>query len=231
MKKAIFLFSCLLLTMLLLRWYGRQPNGALLLSTLSHVDQQDSVLCLTFDDGPSAHLTPPLLELLAQLEVPAVFFVNGNKVEAHADIARDILRQGHQLANHSYQHDRMVWKWPADIEADLSRTDQLIRQAGSEDSRFFRPPYGDSFLSLPIVLHRMRKQYVGWSIEAKAQYDSPFSTQKVVDQTISQLQPGGIILLHDGWHRETTEFLQAVRQIVEQSRQEGYHFVPLSIPH
>ncbi|MEM9916865.1 MAG: polysaccharide deacetylase family protein [Bacteroidota bacterium] len=223
----LLLIGSLVLLSGVARWYGKQPNGILFMQAQSHVATTDSALCLTFDDGPSAHLTPLLLDLLKKHQVKAVFFVNGIQIEANPQIGQRIIAEGHQMGNHTYQHDPMVWRSKDQIRTDLLKTDQLIRTAGGKDQHLFRAPYGDSFLNLPLVLKQLNKQYIGWSVEPKAQYETPFSAPKVIQQTLEQLHPGAILLLHDGWHPETAAFLQAVEQIILQAQQSGYHFTAL----
>ena len=61
-------------------------------------------LALTFDDGPHGSLTPRLLDALAKRKVKATFYVIGRNVESHPDIARRIVAEGHEIANHTWSH-------------------------------------------------------------------------------------------------------------------------------
>ncbi len=63
-----------------------------------------SQLYLTFDDGPDREVTPRLLDLLGELDVPATFFCIGRNVERHPELVARAHREGHTLANHSFCH-------------------------------------------------------------------------------------------------------------------------------
>ncbi|MEL6865982.1 MAG: polysaccharide deacetylase family protein [Bacteroidota bacterium] len=228
MSKALFISVLFLLLLLLaMRWYGRKADRDLFITCISDFSTKEKVIALTFDDGPSPQITPRLLQLLADHQVQATFFVNGIHLEMHPEIARDAIAQGHQLANHSYAHDRMVFKSPSFIRQDLQKTDSLLNALGQKNLHFFRPPFGDSFLVLPLVIRQLGKVIVGWSAEAPAQYNKTLNPTVLVKETLDQCRPGAIILLHDGWSPAPDKFLEAVRQIIESLQQKGYTFVTL----
>ncbi|MEM1322263.1 MAG: polysaccharide deacetylase family protein [Bacteroidota bacterium] len=224
LRIAIF-FILLLLIGLLLRLYGRHPARAFFIEPITHFSTSEQQIALTFDDGPSPSLTPAVLDLLAKYQLKATFFVNGNKLEASPAIARRAVAEGHQLANHTYAHDRMVFQSPAFMEADLRRTDSLVGRSGEQALSYFRPPFGDKFVVLPLVLRRLGKPCVNWNVEPEAQYEAPFQKEQFVQQTLAACQPGSIILLHDGWAIDEPAFLAGVDEILKQLKQKGYSFV------
>ncbi len=224
-KKWLFLLILFLFLGVGLRYWINSPNRSFLIKPICSFETNEKQLILTFDDGPG-QATPALLKLLAEQNIKAVFFVNGTKLERFPEIAKEIVSQGHIMANHSFKHETMTFKSFDYIEKDMLKTDSLIRLAGQKELLFYRPPYGKSFINLPRVLKKHQKKIFNWSIAPKAQYAATYSRENMVHQTIEQLHPGGILLLHDGWDNLKPEVLvDMVNAIVQAIRKEGYSFV------
>lgn len=154
-------------------------------------------VALTFDDGPDARSTPALLEVLRESGVKAAFFCVGHRVAANPDLAARIVREGHLLENHSFAHNKLTNIFSvARLQADLARTQAVIKQATGIAPRWFRPPIG---LSNPRVFHvarLLKLTMVGWSAGGlDTQLTEP---ERIVARIARRLEPGAIILLHDG---------------------------------
>lgn len=188
------------------------------------VQVSDSVVALTFDDGPVAFYTDSVLALLRQEDVRATFFVTGQGVSRHPDLARRILLEGHELGNHSYSHQRMVLMSPEKVRQEVEFTDSLIRAAGATGSIHFRPPYGTRLLVLPWYLWRTDRTTVLWSLEP----DSRFSSHTdMVRHVLDNVQPGSIILLHVEIPSRV-EGRMALPILIRELKQQGYRFATVS---
>lgn len=229
MKRYIFLFFLIsiLASLYYLRQQGKKSDRALFIEKVARLNTTDSIVALTFDDGPSRACTPLLLDLLKRHNIKATFFVNGNKMEAAPLITKRIVREGHRVGNHTYAHDRMVFKSRQFIHQDLLKTDSLLLLAGVTDLQYFRPPYGDTFIQLPLVLNAQKKRCIGWDVNPNTQYEKPFRAVSVVQETLDQVNIGSIILLHDGWPEPVSEFISAVEQIILELKSKGYRFVKI----
>lgn len=223
------LSGLILISILLgLRWWINNPRYSFIHSPSCTLETTDSVLTLTFDDGPHPEVTPRLLQILRQYAVPATFFVNGDKLAAYPEVARQTLADGHTLGNHSMFHESMIFKSYTRIMKDVLDTDSMIRHVGQNYTPFYRPPYGRSFINLPRVLRDQNKRMVNWSIAPLAQYHIPFDRPGIERQVAEAIHPGGIILLHDGMDHVDPEGLAlAVEQIILDARASGYTFVEL----
>lgn len=180
------------------------------------------VVALTFDDGPSAQNTPAVLHTLAHYGVPATFFVLGERVEKHPELAAAIADGGHELANHTWSHGNMRTMFKSQIRDEVCRTAQAIERAAGVRPTRFRPPFGrfaDS--SLPL-LGGLDQDVVLWSVDAQDWgSDDPDSLARGVVQAA---RPGAIILLHD---RDSTT-ARALPSIIGGLRARGFAVVPLS---
>ncbi len=184
----------------------------------------EKVVALTFDDGPTPDKTNQILQILAAEEVPATFFLIGQEVQQHPQLVRQILAAGHQVGNHSFSHQRMIFKSPAFIAGEIEQTDKLLRDSGVDGVIYFRPPYGKKLLVLPWYLMKHHRVSVTWDVAPENFPKIAKDPQALVDYTVQQTKPGSIILLHVMYDsRQAT--MQAVPQIIRQLKAQGYRFV------
>jgi len=157
-------------------------------------------VAITFDDGPDAAHTRPLLELLERRGHRATFFVIGRRAEAEPELVAELVRRGHGLGNHSYAHAYTTpFVAPDRLAADLARAQEVMARAGAR-VRFFRPPIG--LLSPRVVEAARRTQLtiVGWTATAR---DGRAATtaEQAAARLIAAARPGAILVLHDSVER------------------------------
>ncbi len=182
-------------------------------------------VALTFDDGPDERSTPPLLELLRQRGVQAAFFGVGKRVAAHPDIAARIVREGHLLENHSFAHSNSTnfFSVPR-LRCELSQAQQAIGQATGVAPTCFRPPMG---LSNPRIFRVAREaglKVIGWS--ARGLDTKLTDSQEVVSRICRRVEPGAIILLHDG-NIPADRLVTTVKTLLDRLRTLDYEVVRL----
>ncbi len=182
-------------------------------------------VALTFDDGPDPRSTPQLLDLLRAEKIPAAFFCIGKNVAAHPKLAAQIVREGHLLENHSYAHSHFTnFYSTARLQTELAQTQAVIVQASGVAPKFFRPPVG---LSNPATFRAARNldlQVIGWTIRS---LDTVIrEPDKVVARVTRGLQPGAVILLHDG-NIPAEKLLTTVKSLLDTLRGLGYEIVRL----
>lgn len=188
------------------------------------VATQDSVVALTFDDGPVEAYTDSILEILDAHQVPVTFFVIGESVQRHPALARRMVARGHQLGNHSFSHQRMILHGQAFYRDEVERTDSLIRAAGQTGAVPFRPPFGNRLLGLPWYLRKTGRTTVLWSIEPDTWYRQADS---MAAHVLQRVRPGAIILLHVEISSRG-EGRAALPAIIEGVRAKGYRFVTVA---
>jgi len=179
-------------------------------------------VCVTFDDGPSPVITPRILELLRAAKVRATFFVMGTQARAHPELLRAIVAAGHEIANHSYSHDDMTRKTPAEIQQELLKTQVIVEDVTGRRTRFFRPPGGRRTGEVRSAAAALGYRVVLWS--ANISVCAGLSPQKGVAKLLKDVGPGAIILLHNG-PDETVDVLPGLLSAL---KQRGYTFATLS---
>lgn len=182
-------------------------------------------VALTFDDGPDGRSTPALLELLRESGVAAAFFCVGERVAANSKLAALIVREGHLLENHSYAHSNATNFFTVTrLKAELALTQAAIQQATGVAPKLFRPPMG---LSNPWVFRAARAldlQVIGWS--ARGLDTQSHDPKRIVARIVQQLQPGAIILLHDG-NIPAARLVVTVKLLLAKLKERRYEIVRL----
>jgi cellulose synthase/poly-beta-1,6-N-acetylglucosamine synthase-like glycosyltransferase/peptidoglycan/xylan/chitin deacetylase (PgdA/CDA1 family) len=205
---------------------------------IRRVGQASKKLVLTFDDGPDPEWTPQILDILKAEHAPATFFVIGANMEAHPGLVQRILREGHEIGNHTYTHPNLADTPLAAVRLELNATQRLFEALTGRSLRLLRPPYlGDAEPSdadeiVPIEeAQKLGYVTIGTHVDTLDWQMLPVDQMmKLVLKEISDPNPdlrGNIILMHDsGGDRSQTVKLLPV--LIESLRARGYSFVPVS---
>ncbi len=179
------------------------------------------VLSLTVDDGPDPRTTPRMLEVLGRHAVPAVFFLWGDHVREHPAVVREVCAAGHVLGNHSMHHDDLA-TWPCDaVRDDLLETNAAIAAAApGVPVPWFRAPYG-SWGTSPDVAAALGMQPLGWQL-AVGDWEPP-GVDELVRRVETGIEPGGVLLLHDGGG-DRTQTVDAVERLLPRLLADGWSF-------
>jgi cellulose synthase/poly-beta-1,6-N-acetylglucosamine synthase-like glycosyltransferase/peptidoglycan/xylan/chitin deacetylase (PgdA/CDA1 family) len=103
------------------------------------------LVALTFDDGPDGHWTPAILDTLRDRHTPATFFLIGQNVESNLALTRRIVREGHEVGNHTFRHPNLALTSRLVTRLELDATERVLEAVLDRSSGFFRAPYfGDA---------------------------------------------------------------------------------------
>ena len=153
-------------------------------------------VALTFDDAPDDMFTPQILDVLKQEGVKATFFVVGNRVEAHPDIMKRMVQEGHAIGNHSYNHANLPKLADARFRNQIQKTDELIRQYTGYVPNIVRPPYGNISEEQIQWLASQGKKVINWNVDSLDW--KGLSSEEVQTNILAHMRPGSIILQHSG---------------------------------
>lgn len=193
-------------------------------------------IALSFDDGPGPETTR-FLEMLDRYRVKATFFVLGEAVELRGDLVRDIVMRGHEVASHSsthrnyLQHIRSLGSGRTstaienqarrDLVADLQRTHTAIQKASSVNVRLLRMPHGVDRPWIKSAARDLGYALVNWTYGADWQ---PGTREQLLPGYLAAIQPGAILLFHDGG-RKRAKSLQLAEAVIRSAQQQGYEIV------
>ncbi len=181
-------------------------------------------VALTFDDGPDPRDTPALLDLLARHDVRATFFVCGTQLAARPDLGRAMAEAGHQVALHGYYHKPFLNHAVAPFLKELADLRRLIADVtGRPDETIqdVRPPYG--LFTPPVLDALLRHRYrpVMWSVV-------PFHWNQTFDEAVAQIEgqldPGALVVLHEGT-RSGPNVVSLAQAAIARAREAGLSFV------
>lgn len=193
---------------------------------------REKIVAITFDDGPSPLYTPRILDILAEYQVPAAFFLVGDHVQKYPEIARWIFEDGHEIGNHTFTHIHVPTTPSRKLSAEIMQTDLEILQATGAYPRYIRPPrgfYDDRFRRLAELFgHRI----VLWSLSSQ-DWRGSSTAAGITRRVLNNVRPGDIILFHDsgallnkeGGDREST--IEALPAVIEGLWEKGYRIVTL----
>jgi peptidoglycan/xylan/chitin deacetylase (PgdA/CDA1 family) len=186
-----------------------------------HVDAP--CIAMTFDDGPSATLTPRLLDLLAAHHIKATFFVIGENVTEHPEIVARAAREGHEIGNHSWSHPNFAKLSDEAVRRQILRTDEAITAATGKHPTLLRPPYGAITARQKRWIHdQLGYQIILWDVDP---YDWKNPGPAVVrERILRETRPGSIVLSHD-IHAGTIEAMPSTLNALEAK---GFQFVTVS---
>ncbi|MDE6840157.1 MAG: polysaccharide deacetylase family protein [Oscillospiraceae bacterium] len=173
-------------------------------------------VALTFDDGPRAATTTPLLDGLAQRGVHATFFVIGENVEGNELLLQRMEGEGHQVGLHTYHHKSLDGLNASDFYAEVDQLRETLTALLGRTDFMLRPPYG---MMSPAAQARAAAPIILWSVDPEDWSDRDTGRQTAA--ILDNVKDGDIILLHDIYPASVDTALQVVDALMVQ----GYHFV------
>ena len=157
----------------------------------------DREILITIDDGPDPHDTPLLLDLLDRHQVKAIFFMIGDKVRAHPELAREVVRRGHEIGNHTLTHPAASF-WcagPWRTRWEIAGCQQVIEEITGSKPRWFRAPVGHRNGFTHPIATSLGLQVMAWNRRGFDAVEK--DATKVLARILPHLTPGDIILLHE----------------------------------
>lgn len=192
------------------------------------VRTSQKVIALTFDDGPDPLETDGILEVLHEYHAKCTFFAIGKRIAAYPDVARRVINEGHELANHTYNH--VYFKKPISgeqIQQELELTEKEIVKISGRHSSLFRPPGGMYDETLIDVSNSMGLKPVLWSWHQDTRDWNRPGVWSISSRVIRNARSGDIVLFHDHVHgRSQTK--EALKIILPELEKQGFRFVTVS---
>lgn len=153
---------------------------------------------LTFDDGPIPEVTEWVLDELKRYNVKATFFCIGDNIDKNPEIFKKVISEGHSIGNHTFNHLN-GWKTPTDTYIkNTKRCEETIQKNSSSNlkSTLFRPPYGKIKASQSKKIRKLGYKIIMWDV-LSADFDQTLSQEKCLENVLSNLRPGSVIVFHD----------------------------------
>ena len=191
---------------------------------IRHVDPARASIALTFDDGPSTHSTPAILDALDRHGARATFFMIGENAARHPGLVREVAARGHAVGCHGHQHLDFHWVSPWQIARDLRRCKETLEDLVGAPIQALRAPFGHFRWDVKPIARRLgMTRLVGWNVAPAWNETSP---GRIADYVAARATAGSIVLLHDatgltqvdadGWNRAVVAALDPLLGVLKQ---------------
>ncbi len=192
-----------------------------------YVKTRQKVVALTFDDGPWKSSTPHILHILMDNHAVATFFVTGEQVRRNPQIVQQEIRDKMEVGNHTYAHINLAQHSYAEDVADIQKANQIIKEATGKTPTLLRTPYGTYNDTVIKAAQATHLHLVMWSWTEDTQDWSNPGVETIVSRVLTHIQPGDIVLFHDGGSNRT-QTIKALPVILKDLTLRGYRFVTVS---
>ena len=181
-------------------------------------------VALTFDDGPDPVYTPKVLDVLARNGAVATFCMVGTQVRRHPELVRSVLGRGMRLCDHTVNHDEgLSTRTEQRMVAEIQGCWADLQVAADKDVpvEYFRAPAGRWSPPMREIAAKAGMKALSWSVDTR-DWMSPGAAQ-IVATTQQAIQPGAVILLHDGGGNRA-QTVEALETLLPWLRAQGYEF-------
>lgn len=193
---------------------------------LNHFPTDQKAVAFTFDDGPNPQYTPQVLDIFRQASGKATFFMLGNPMEKYPEIVQAVHEQGHEIGNHTYSHSFLTKLEEQECLDEILKMQALITETTGSKPAVLRPPYFDCNEKVAALAGSLDYMLIGAVNGGARDWEQP-GVQHIIDATLEQVEPGSILLFHDGFG-DRSHTIEAVRQLVKTLSGDGYQLVTVS---
>ncbi len=188
-----------------------------------HPDNDQKLVALTFDDGPT-YFTEPYLSILAEKNVHASFCIIGEQIEDGGPVIAETSNAGHQILSHSWDHQQLTTLDQDGVQFQIGDTASALREVIGKDVMYVRPPYGDIDEEVWLKSGGNMSVSVFWTHDS-LDWERP-GVDAIVQNSTSYMAPGSVILMHDGGG-DRNQDVEALPRIIDAWQEAGYTFVTM----
>lgn len=179
-------------------------------------------ICLTFDDGPHEVFTPIILDILKQYNIKATFFIVGDRVSDNKDIIKRIIDEGHDIGNHSYNHECFSEMTDQDVFDSINNTNNILNKYFNYTPKYVRAPYGRGYRDERIVsiFKKLNLRHIFWNVDSR-DWDKQNNCDVIIDNVLFGLNKSvmnkSIIIFHDcnsNYEENETMTIKALRKLI-----------------
>ena len=188
------------------------------------VENDKKQIALTFDAAWGAEDFHKIMKILDKHKVKVTFFMTGEWVEKNPDCVKELVEKGHDLGNHSENHDDMTTLSEAEMRAEIQDCHDRVKKLADYDMKLFRPPYGAYNNGVIKMAEELKYYPIQWSVDSLDWKD--YGVESIISTVCNHkaLEPGAIILCHNG----AKYTAQALDDMITKLKSDGYELVPVS---
>lgn len=199
--------------------YNPSLPGEVLFPDFIWKSKSNKVL-LTFDDGPNEGTTEIILKTLSDLNIKAIFFMVGNNISKWPSLAREVLAEGHEFGNHTFNHRKIAFTAKDIIAREIIAFNKIADKVFERQTSFFRPPRGRFDFRTKDVLKNFGLKNVLWSLLS---YDYKNDLNIVKFATDNFLEKSSLVVLHDS-NKSKSIIKDSINYIADSVENRGLEF-------
>jgi peptidoglycan/xylan/chitin deacetylase (PgdA/CDA1 family) len=192
------------------------------------VQTNQRLVALTFDDGPDPRWTPTVLALLRQYHAHATFFEVGKNVVAHPDLVHAVLNDGNEVADHTWDHPDLEIMPTVMVNQEITQGADAITQVGAPAPKYFRPPKGLTDEAVGVLANANQYRTIFWDLCLERFVDHTPDMRDALDDMLTRVGPGSIILAHDGGIPDRTKTMKTLPMLLEGLKARGFKMVDVT---
>ena len=200
-----------------------EPQNCVVTAQNIHPDNDEKLVALTFDDGPSYH-TRSYLSILAEHDAKATFCIIGEQVADGQQVIAETAAAGHLIASHTWSHQELPTLDAAEVQKQLGDTSRALTDVVGHDVMFVRPPYGDLDNETWLKSGGTMGVSMYWTHDS-LDWETP-GVDAIVQNATQYMSPGSVILMHDGGG-DRSQDVEALPRIIKAWQDAGYRFVTM----
>ena len=194
-------------------------------NVFSHHKNSQKKIALTFDDGPHPVYTAQILDLLAEYNIKATFFLVGDNVQKYPNLVLREENEGHELGNHTLTHPKIAKLTTQALQLEILKNERVIYELTDERTKLFRPPEGLCTQRISNLASSLDYTIILWNIDTLDWAHN--KSEEIISLVTNKIQPGDILLFHDYIVGESPT-IDALKIIIPSLLKEGYQFVTVS---
>lgn len=181
---------------------------------------------LTFDMGYEKEgMTPRILQILKKYNVKASFFVTTYWIEKNPELAKQLVKEGHVLGNHTVKHKSLPTLTDEQVKQEIKGWEEVALRVANYKNKhnYMRPPMGEYSERTLKITKELGYKTAFWSVAIK-DWLPMGGSDKAITGIVSQIHSGAVVLLHGN----SEDVVGGLDQIILNIREKGYKIVPIN---
>lgn len=184
--------------------------------------KEEKIIYLTFDDGPTPKITTWVLNELKKHDAKVTFFCVGKNVDAHPNLANCLIKEGHIIGNHTYNHVKGINMTTTKYLLEVTSSEKTILKTTKTKPNLFRPPYGKFKFSQAKQIRKKGYKIIMWDV-LSADFDTSITKEQCLHNVIKNTENGSIVTFHDS-KKATKNLKYVLPKILKYYSEKGFTF-------
>jgi len=204
----------------LMIWF--QKDAVSVLEPIYQGSRSDKTVALAINVDWGEDIIPQMLDIFAEANIKATFFVTGRFAEKFPYIIKQLEKEGHEIGNHGYSHGHPDRTGFGENQRQIIETEKVLKSLINSPAKLYAPPYGECSPPVVEAADKLGYRTIMWTIDT-VDWKEGNSGINIAEKVVSHVQNGAIVLMHP---KEVT--VDALPIIIKELKDQGYNFEKIS---